>query len=150
MSATPIADMVERMAGEGIAWPLIVVAIRAVESCVRKQSADIADIRRTKDRLRKREVRAKLKQVSEPAKANDVAMSADMFADNADKHCNLKGTSGSRSGIQEVRKENTASVNGRAEKLSRGTRLEPNTQPTKFARRPQAWSERRSDQERVG
>ena len=167
MSVTPITDLIDELSGAGLSISAIRLAVRAVElSACHADShadshADKADRRRQLDRLRKQKHRAKSTQTP---KANDVGAEVECHADKADSHadkaenaCDLSYLLSleSQSGNQEVSKKESkkeaASVIGRAEKVSRGTRLSSNSNLSdddrKFAfengiRDPdQAWAE---------
>jgi hypothetical protein len=130
MSATPIADMVERMLGSSTPAEIIVLAVRTIELSARDASCDARDAKALAA-ARSRRYRARKSGLTEANDAVSVTPNVTLTSrDASPNHCELKGTSDSQSGIQEVRKKNTASVNGRAERVSPGTRLEPNTQPS--------------------
>jgi hypothetical protein len=134
---TPIADMIEAMLEQGAPLAAILVAVRSFEmslATVGRHADDKAASRRERDRAWRRNFRAKQRLTNGEAKANDVASSVVMSSttpnDSDDKRCDLSSSTElvlEERGSREVR--STASVvEGRKAKVSRGTRLDRNSQ----------------------
>lgn len=139
MSATPIADMIEKMVVQNVPTLAIVEVVRAFElslATVVRQNDDSDDKRRQRDRLWHREKRAKQRRLREGAEANDAARRPDLSPttrdDSDDKRCDLSSLlTESVGGIrEEEKKEAAVVVEGRkAKNVSRATRLTDDWQP---------------------
>ncbi len=125
----PVAAIVSDLLGADLTARQLGLVLELVaaelSACHADSHADKADRRRELDRLRKQKSRAKSQHLTTGTEANDAVLSRGQSRGHADTSCDLTSLSSLESprGNREVSKKDTASVNGRAEKVQRGTRL---------------------------
>jgi hypothetical protein len=122
MSATPIADMIDELAGAGLPLDAIKLAVRAVELS-RTSPGQVPD-KQEYERVRKRVWRSKTNALRTKPEANDAGIVSLNVPDNGDNRCELSSSLLSEKGFQEGKKQ-TEIVAPTRKNVSRGTRLAP-------------------------